>query len=259
VVGDNEGMTDATYPTIDSGTPVDHRDLHRFGGRHAIVVNEAQEQFASWIGEAPDYELDLGTGILQLGDKRLKAQLLGSHSYGAGTWLWAWGNPAYGTDEYRAVTDAARWLRDESPDRERAWQLRTAEFPVDEALSEGGVAGWPLLYACFAWLRARATYTFSYGPGRAFLTIHDEQVPWPRPDPVALPRVAIDSASASGTPAAELLETYAAWHGLGFERTVDGLVIRYPGGSRHEVRLDERGRIADVRSTLVGADVPPPR
>lgn len=170
-------MTEVQFPSILAGTAVDHRALCHFGARHAVVVHEAQEDLADQLGEWSHYDFDPFTQTLSFGDRSFKAQLLGSHSYESDTWLWAWGNQAYATPELEKVTAAARWLRDASPDRDRAWQLRTRLFPVGEQLSAGGVPCWPLQYAAFAWLRARATFQGDYGTGRFFLTIHDQTLP----------------------------------------------------------------------------------
>lgn len=247
-------MSDDQFPSIAAGTQVDHGALYHFGARHSLVVNEAQEQFAAWLGDADDWQVDLVDGILDFGSKQVKIQLLGSHSYESDTWLWAWGNSGYADPRYDQVLSAARWLRDESPHREQAWQLRTRLFPVGEQLSQGGVACWPLHYAAFTWLGARAIYSADYGQGRFFVTIHDEALPRPQADPVTLPQLVTDAVEASGLDARTLLESYAAWHRLSMHATDQGLQLSYPGGSEYQITLDEQGRATNFKGTLAGRD-----
>ena len=250
---------DAQFPDIPAGTPVDHGDLYRFGARHAIIVNQAQEAFSEWLGDWSRFQIDPETQSIALDDRVLKAQLLGSHSYESDTWLWAWGNEGYQAPETAGFAEASRWLRDASPDREHAWQLRTRLFPVNEQLAAGGgTTGWPVLYACYGWLRPKAVFQFEYGPGRAFMSIHDEQVPAFAPTPVTLPRQASDSFAASpGVPFAELLQTYAAWHRLGYQASPEGLTVSFPGGSEFTFKLDDQQRPASVTGTMQAADLPP--
>lgn len=249
-------MDTQEFPDVPAGTPVDHSDLYHFGARHSIIVNEAQEQFVDWLGEWSDYDFDPQAQTLSFDGRPLKVQLLGSHSYETDTWLWGWGNKAYQTSEFVGMTDAARWLRDASPDRELAWQLRTRLFPMGEQLAQGGVAGWPILYACYAWLKPRGVFQADYGAGRMFVSIHDPALPATRPNPVTLPRLLTEAFGATGLPAAELLQTYANWYGLAFSAGPDGLKLRYPGGSEFTVTLDGEQRPASVQGSLRGDDVP---
>lgn len=233
-----------------SDAQFDHTELRDFAARHSLIVNEAQDQFAALVQDAPSWQFDPFAGQLILGDREFAAQLLGSHAYESDTWLWAWGNSAYETDELRPVTAAARWLRDESPDRERAWQVRTPVFPLGEQLHQGGVAGWPLLYAAFIWLGARATYTGDYGQGRLFLTIHDEQLPWPKPDAITLPRLLTDTVAGTGLGATPLVECYAAHHRLDLQRTGAEMRLAFPNGSVVSIQTDEYDRPVSIKSAL---------
>lgn len=135
--------------------------------------------------------------------------------------------------------------------------MRTRLFPVGEVLSQGGVACWPLQYACFGWLGSRATFQADYGNGRFFVVIHDPAVPRAQANPITLPRLTTDAVAATGLPATSLLETYAQWHRLTLEKTPGGLTLRFPGGSHFEVGIDEQGRASSFTGSMVAADLPP--
>lgn len=246
-------MTDT--PTADPAASPDHRSLRHFAACHSLVANEAQDQFRTFLGEFPRWDFSAPDATLTLGDHVLDVQLLGSHAYEPDTFLWAWGNTGYQGPEFARVTDAARWLRDSSGAPERHWQFGARSFPVGEELDNGG-AVWPIQYAAFAYLRPKGLYSGDYGPGRVFFSIHDQAVPTPRPDPVALPRLFSQSVG-FGASDRELVRTYAAWHGLTLTEEPDGgATLVFPGGSVVTFGVDARGSWGTVEATLKPGDVP---
>lgn len=244
--GWHDGVVSANdYPE----TPADHTDLIAFGARHSVVVNDLQESFSEWLGADAqmNWSVDLLTGKLTLGTRQLSMQLWGSHAYESDTWLWAWANESYTGAEFDQVTGAAKWLRDASPDHERAWELTTGKFSMGKEMAEGGVAGWPLQFACFAWLRPKAVYSGDYGSGRFFCSIHDEKVPDFAPDAVRFPRLLTNAISTVPmVPHLDLVTTYARWFGLELTNQAQTWTLRFPE-MVYEITFDEYQRVTGLQ------------
>lgn len=229
---------------IPAGQPVDHAALIAFGSRHALVVQEIQQSFTEWLGAdaQQSWNVDLSAGALQLGGHRFAIQLWGSHAYESDTWLWAWANGAYADPQFEQVLAAATWLRDSSPDRLAAWQLTTGMFPMGSEMAQGWTAGWPLQYACFAWLRPRAVYSGDYGAGRFFCSIHDDSVPVFGPDAVRFPSLLSQVISVLPTAHLDLVGTYAQWFGLGFSGRDGVWTLQFPSMS-YQLTFDSTQRL----------------
>lgn len=240
-------MTESPFPVIAPDAHVDHSDLCRFASLHELIIMENQMAFHDWLGEdsGKPFAFDPDKGTLSLGDRTFKAQLLGSLSALDNTWLWSWANSGY---QGNPMIEAAIWLRDASPLHDRVWQLRTAKFPVDETSSTEGAPAWALQFACFAWLAPRAQYSWSYGSGRAFMTIHDESVPRFEPSPARFPFRVMDLVS-QGLEVTEPVRAYAQWYGLQFTRhEPDGWRIGFTDGTVYRATLDEYGRLTNLKS-----------
>lgn len=245
-------MSENQFPSISAETPVDHTELINVAGAYSLVVNEAQEQFRAFVGDHDDFMVDLQTCQLKVGPYSLDCQLLGSHSYETDTFLWAWGNEGYNRPEMQMSQRAVKWLRDESELGQDHWQFRTRIFPLGEEMARGGVAGWPILYICAAALNARACYNFDYGAGRAFLTIHDEEIPEAVPDAITFPRLLANSSAASEVPVWAIIKAYAQWHELPLEEDGDRYTLDFPDGSKTTVTLDEQERLTNIESQISG-------
>lgn len=74
-----------------------------------LAAFDRQLAFAELVGDR-DWQLDQDAGVLRLGpDLVLPAQILGSQSDKAGTWLWAWANPSV-DDRLTAMARSVRAL-----------------------------------------------------------------------------------------------------------------------------------------------------
>lgn len=236
---------------IPAGQSVDHSALIAFGSRHALVVLELQESFTQWLGAdgQQSWDVDLMAGTLKLGGRTLAIQLMGSHAHESDTWLWAWANGAYEDPRFDGVLAASKWLRDGSPDRQAAWELTTGMFPMGPEMSQTWVPGWPLQFACFAWLRPRAMFSGDYGAGRFLCSIHDESVPVFGPDPVRFPRMITEATSVVSTSHLDLVGTYAQWFGLGFTGRDGVWTLTFPSAS-YELTFDAQQRLTEIKGHL---------
>ncbi|RLP11615.1 DUF6882 domain-containing protein [Propionibacterium australiense] len=240
-------MTQQPFPVIAPDAPVDHSELCRFASLHELIVMETQQAFREWLGEdsMKPFTVDPDAGTLTLGKRTFKAQLLGSLSKLDNTWLWSWANSGF---QGNPMAEAAIWLRDASPHHDRVWQLRTAKFPVDEQSSTEGAPAWALQFSCFAWLAPRAQYSGSYGPGRAFLTIHDESVPRFEASPVRFPQLVMHLVS-QGWEVTEPVRAYAQWFGAEFSGDESGgWRIGFQDGTAYQATFDEYGRMTRLTS-----------
>lgn len=126
-----------------------------------LAAFDRQLAFAELVGDR-DWQLDQEAGVLRLGsDLVLPAQILGSQSDQAGTWLWAWANPS--VDD--RLTAMARSVRARGGDRAMA-VLTDAQ--VD--LARIGDAHL-LALAAAGLIEADAYYRCPYQGGAAFVLV----------------------------------------------------------------------------------------
>ncbi|MGC4954907.1 DUF6882 domain-containing protein [Actinomadura citrea] len=211
----------------------------------------AIEQFDVFCSVLPEgaVRIDAGTGVARVGDLELRADLLGTYAEDA-TFQWAWakqdmtGSPAIAASlrlreigELNSVPELTHAMVDlgRSPD------------PRLSAQHLGLVAA--------GLLGARGELHYSHG-GRSltFLATDDSDLPVTGPDPARVARALRTGADMlPGARAAEVVNGYAAHHGLAARPVAAGLELDLPGDHRVLARIED-GRMTDVAVT--GPDGP---
>jgi hypothetical protein len=197
--------------------------LQPFVDRFAILAFERQFHAYDVIGEA-SWWVNLDTGTIVFGNElEMGAGLLGTEA--GGTWLWGWANPG-GFPE--AVIAAGRAAADYGREHDLP-PLFEPESRLSDDVSLDRIG----LVASGA-LGLPATYT---GPldedARILLALDHPALALPEPDP--LRTVTVISAVLQAGCVADWPSALAAYEA---QRTLAGV----------EVELDDRGRVAEIRS-----------
>jgi hypothetical protein len=139
--------------------------LERLLCQHAAASWDKQMHLADVIEER-SWEFSMEDGLLRFGDDlAFSAQILGSESESAGTWLWAWANRASGIPN--PLLQASLKLR-QIGQGQGIDELARPEVGLDE------VDGHRLSMIASGLLNADAYYRGPYEGGAVFMLIHDK-------------------------------------------------------------------------------------
>ena len=209
---------------------------------YVLASAEHQEHGQEVVGGRP-FSADLDEGVVELGDLRARAELLGTEATGPGSWLWSWANEGgYGD----GVLRAARHARDVG-EREGVPELTTAELPLD-----GSPVGYRCAVVACGLAGGYVYYPVEAAPGTtAYLLLDAPALALPPVSPARAVTV-VTGVAASGqvTDWHRALLSYASLRGLEAHPDDRGVELRAGDQGTVRVDLDELGRVAAVQGHL---------
>ncbi|WUI02411.1 hypothetical protein OHR68_11600 [Spirillospora sp. NBC_00431] len=212
---------------------------------------EQVEVFYSVLPEGP-VRHDPFTGVAQVGDLELRADLLGTYAEDA-TYQWAWAKQGLAGSPAIAGSLRLKEIGELNAVPELTHAMVDLGHSPDPRLSAER-----LVLIAVGLLDARGGLHYSHG-GRAltFLTTDDPRFPVAGPDPARVARALRTGAEMlPGARAAEVVNGYAAHHGLAARPVATGLELDLPGDHRVLARID-KGRLDEVAVTGPEGPVPP--
>lgn len=213
-------------------------DLLRLLDEHGLGVYDRQLAFAKVVGER-DWSLDQDEGFLQLGtDRSLPAQILGTTSRKARTWLWAWENPSISEELTKSAGAAARIGRE-----------RGISFLVEPELDLARVVdGHLVALAVAGLLDADAYYRGTHPGGEVFILIAEPSVRLSAPDK-EFRAVSVVSQAILGIPQLVSRPGVANYlRSLGLPVVEESNTVRVDGGSA-VFQFDDLGRLVNIQGT----------
>lgn len=214
----------------------------------AIIQAETQARLTDFLGEGATYDgdwnLDLQAGVFSMASTSgvppfvCRAELLGSASPEAGTWLWAWANSSFSPE----MIERSSLIR-EFGERYDIPELRDAAVDLD-GVDPRQFAWWMGAVAALV-LGQLPTYTFPAGGGTigAVLLI-DDRLQLPAPSVPRLLRSA-GEATESVLVARRSVQTWASVRGVPLEETPDGLRVVLSDGHA-EFSFDGQNRLINI-------------
>jgi hypothetical protein len=209
---------------------------------HAAASLEKQWALADLVGDL-DWFVDLDEGTLKFGDQyEFPVQVLGSESYGDGTWLWAWANEESNIPA-RLLT-CANDLR-KLGEREGIRELYQEELELDEldgtriALVAAGICG------------LGGYYQAPYEGGAVFLLLETPLTESPaRPNAVRMINVFLQVISALQVDHRRAFSAYVKQKGFSLEATATGLLARSAGGQALMADFDSNGMLLNLQTVV---------
>jgi hypothetical protein len=216
---------------------------------HAASSLARQMALGDVIGERA-WGLDIQKGLLRFGDDlEYRVQLLGSHAFEPGTWLWIWANAQSNIPPQ--YTEAAVRMRQRG-ETEGIAAFTEATVPL------GTVTDHMIAMTCSGLEGGRCYYRAPYDGGALFMLLDD--VPAQVLAPVPLARV--------GTVLMEVISQFEIDHRRlvtgffeqqGFAATAigTGAIRATRAGEGHvDISFDELGRISNIAGKLTPAATP---
>jgi hypothetical protein len=219
-------------------------DLAGLFCRHAVASFGKQLHLADLVGTF-DWHFDLRAGLLSFQDEyRWHAQILGTESEQAGTWLWAWANPSSGiTPE---VLHASLTLK-ELGQKEGIEELTQAQVALGE------ITGHYLALIASGACRADAYYRGTYNGGAAFLLIQDDSFPADPMPPLARLATAFPQAVSSiDIPDhKQAMLGYLDYYGLNGKTKGNTVVVEDSGKPVLTAKFDKQHRLRNLEARVV--------
>lgn len=213
------------------------------GAAYAAVVLERQLRFEDALVDA-SWHADLSVPSLTVGTETFTAWLLGSAADEANTWLWGWGNDAFGA-QHPAVAPTLP-LR-ELGSRHNVAELSAPMIDLRAVPDPGLGAAEALAVVGAGLLGGHAYYRGKYDGGTAYLLVVTQQGAGAAVNPGELRELLLTAVRAFPADPRLTVETYIAHHRLRARRTESGVVAQLPDGSTFEAVFDQAGRLVDVR------------
>jgi hypothetical protein len=227
----------------------DHKVLNSWIAAHLAVTIEGQAHLAQLIGsDAPArWEASLSNGVLTLDQTDLEFALLGSYSEDDNSWLWSWANP--GLDPTALAIRRALPLRGFGAEFD-LWEFSEDRFDMAGVVDFGMTAGSSLASVAGPQIAGGAIFSGSYPGGRFYVSVTDPRLQRFGPSAVSAPKYFTRAVAYGLGRHRDLVETYAAYHGLPMERTDDGVRLSFPDKSHIDVSFDDQDRMTRIHANL---------
>lgn len=210
---------------------------------HGLPALDKQLHLSDLVGEA-DWLLDQDAGTLTFGGMTVcAAQVLGSQSDAAETWLWAWANSSVPEHVARDAVAVRKYGTDHGIE-----ELTRDELPLG-----GSITGEALALIASELTHADAYYRGPFEGGAVFVLLRlPEDAPRPAPADVlrAVRTLSIAPMALAIPLPRQVVANYVRSIGLIVEDSGRDLVGRDAGGESLTVAFDLSGRIKAVTSTL---------
>jgi hypothetical protein len=210
---------------------------------HGAFSLDKQDAIADYLGEHR-WELDVEAGSIAFGQGReFDAQIIGTESKSAGTWLWAWANEAsrIPVSQLRGALALRAYGRQNGVE-----EFVKAELPLEEIDGHRiGMVGVGLL--------GQDGYYLGHHPGGAVLVFLKSPALQTLPKPTAQRLSTIFSSFISGWDVFDqrsALVSYARAKRFQVAEALSGVDIVDPSGSKLSATFDDQGRLALMRVTL---------
>lgn len=211
---------------------------------HAASALARQIALGDLLGERP-WGIDTQTGMIRFGDDlTFPIQMLGTHGFDAGTWMWIWANTQSGIPAQH--TQAALQIR-QLGEADAIAEFTEPVQPMDN------VTDHMIAMTCGGLLDGRCYYRAPYAGGALFVLLDDVPPEVTRAVPVeraitVLMQLVSDFDVKNPRRMAESFLRQQAFALTSPSATQ--LIAERPGEGRLEVSFDDRGRIANVSGTL---------
>jgi hypothetical protein len=227
----------------------DHEDLNAWIAAHLAVTIEGQAHLAQLIGsDAPTrWEASLSSGILTLDRTDLEFALLGSYSEEDNSWLWSWANP--GLDPTTLAIQRALPLKGFGAEF-GLWEFSEDRFDVTGVVDFGMTVGSSLTSVAGPQIEGGAIFSGSYPGGRFYVVVTDPRLQRFGPSAVSAPKYFTRAVSYGLGHHRELVETYAAFHGLQIVEQEDTVRLVFPDRSHIDVSFDGHDRMTRIHANL---------
>jgi hypothetical protein len=231
---------------------VDHSQLNAWAAAHTALLVEGQTHLRDLVGaDAPEWELNLTTGVLILNGVRLQFALLGSVDEEHNTWLWSWADP--GLDQRAIAIERARPLQ-AFGQQSGLWEYTEASFPMEGVVDMGMTPGATLSLVARPQILGGAIFSGPYPGGRLYTVVTDPRLGLQTPSAFTAPRYITGAlAYGLGNPR-DIVTVYAGAHGLEQEEADQQITIKFEDHTSLEVVFDDQGRLRHMHGV-----VPPPR
>ncbi|MFM9923187.1 hypothetical protein VLK31_09375 [Variovorax sp. H27-G14] len=213
---------------------------------HAASSFARQMALGDVIGERA-WSLDVQKGLLRFGDdQEYRVQLLGSHAFEPGTWLWIWANAQ--SDIPPQHTQAAL----------RIQQLGEAQGIgafTEASVQLGDVTDHMIAITCSGLEGGRCFYRAPYDGGALFMLLEDAPAQVLAPVPLArVNTVLMEVVSQFEVDHRRLVTSFFQQQGLDATATESGGIRATRAGEGHiEINFDALGRMSKVTGTLTPA------
>ncbi|RQO49437.1 hypothetical protein DBV14_18790 [Variovorax sp. KBW07] len=210
---------------------------------HAASSFARQMALGDVIGKRA-WGIDIQKGLLRFGDDlEYPVQLLGTHAFEPGTWLWVWANTQ--SNLPAQLTEAASRIRQLG--KEQAVQAFT-----QPSLQLGDISDHMIAMTCSGLEGGRCYYRAPYDGGALFALLDD--VPAEVLAPVSLPRVntvLMEVISQFDVDHRRMATSFLRQQGLRMESDgVASIRAERAGEGNIEISFDELGRISNIAATL---------
>jgi len=210
---------------------------------HAASSFARQMAFGDVIGERP-WNIDIKKGVLRFGDDlEFPVQLLGTHAFESGTWLWVWANTQSNLPP--RLIEAALHIR-------QLGEAQTVEAFTQPSLQLGDITDHMIAMTCSGLEGGRCYYRAPYEGGALFVLLDD--VPAEALAPVSLPRVntvLMEVISQFDVDHRRMVTSFLRQQGLHAASSAAASIRTERAGEGHiEISFDELGRISNVAATL---------
>ena len=213
---------------------------------HAASSFARQMALGDVIGERP-WAIDTQEGLLRFGDDlQYPVQLLGTHAFEPGTWLWVWANAQSNLPPQ--LTEAALRIR-------QLGEAQTVEAFTQASLQLGDITDHMIAMTCSGLEGGRCYYRAPYEGGALFVLLDD--VPAEVLAPVSLPRVntvMMKMISQFDVDHRRMVTSFLRQQGLhATSNTASVIRAERAGEGNIEISFDELGRISNIAATLEAA------
>jgi hypothetical protein len=214
--------------------------------QHVAKSFSKQLQLGSIVGNL-EWTFDVPTGTLSFGNvHNWNAEILGTESHQANTWLWAWANT--GSNLPPALIQASLQMK-QLGEQQQIPELTEPQVPLTEKVN-GHVLSMITSGVC----DADAYYCGPYDGGAAFVLIKDPLFPHSTEPPLSqLVRAFPQAISAFAIPDHRLaLTSYLDQFGIAY--TIDGhtVAVTENGGTVMTATFDEHRRLTNLEAKLGG-------
>lgn len=221
----------------------------RMGAAYAAVVLGRQVEFENQL-EDGNWHADLSVPSLTVGPDTYTAWLLGSAATETNSWLWGWGNEAFGIDHPAVAPTVA--LRDLGQ-QYNVPELSTAALDLASVPDPGLGAAEALAVVGAGLLGGLAYHRAAYDGGTAYLLVVDPEATVSSIPAETLPQLLLTAVQAFPADNWLTVQTFIGHHRLPARRTTEGVAARLPDGGSFEAVFDGEQHLVDVRiSTNAG-------
>lgn len=210
---------------------------------HAASSLARQMALVDVLGERP-WGIDIQQGRLRFGDDlEYRVQLLGTHAFESGTWLWVWANAQSNLPP--PLLETALRIR-------QLGEVQNVEAFTQASLPLGDITDHMIAMTCSGLEGGRCYYRAPYEGGALFVLLDD--VPVEVLAPVSLPRAAtvlMEVVAQFDVDHRRMATSFLRQQGLRVASSATaGLRAERAGEGHIEVSFDELGRMSNVAAAL---------